>query len=100
MIRRPPRSTLTHTLLPYTTLFRSRYRNRPYRGLTFEYNCFAYDILGHEKAVIGEPYQNGVAFALTLNADETSFLFAYFHYLTFLFAILSASCRERVCQIV
>src|SRR3546814_3223554 len=24
MIRRPPRSTRTHTLLPYTTLFRSR----------------------------------------------------------------------------
>src|SRR3546814_8688991 len=26
MIRRPPRSTRTDTLLPYTTLFRSRYR--------------------------------------------------------------------------
>src|SRR3546814_2727127 len=24
MLRRPPRSTLTHTLFPYTTLFRSR----------------------------------------------------------------------------
>src|SRR3546814_3371962 len=28
MIRRPPRSTLTDTLLPYTTLFRSQY-DRP-----------------------------------------------------------------------
>src|SRR3546814_15370677 len=27
MIRRPPRSTLTDTLFPYTTLFRSRSRN-------------------------------------------------------------------------
>src|SRR3546814_6873809 len=27
MIRRPPRSTRTDTLLPYTTLFRSRYRS-------------------------------------------------------------------------
>src|SRR3546814_2445763 len=26
MIRRPPRSTLTDTLFPYTTLFRSRHR--------------------------------------------------------------------------
>src|SRR3546814_14307994 len=28
MIRRPPRSTLTDTLLPYTTLFRSRIAHR------------------------------------------------------------------------
>src|SRR3546814_1178056 len=27
MIRRPPRSTRTDTLFPYTTLFRSRFRN-------------------------------------------------------------------------
>src|SRR3546814_7139638 len=27
MIRRPPRSTRTDTLFPYTTLFRSRYRD-------------------------------------------------------------------------
>src|SRR3546814_3412338 len=27
MIRRPPRSTLTDTLVPYTTLFRSRHEN-------------------------------------------------------------------------
>src|SRR5213082_3628327 len=29
MIRRPPRSTLCHTLFPYTTLFRSRSVRRP-----------------------------------------------------------------------
>src|SRR3546814_8152624 len=29
MIRRPPRSTLTDTLFPYTTLFRSRLRRHP-----------------------------------------------------------------------
>src|SRR3546814_13958994 len=77
-----------------------RYRNLPYLGLTFEYNGFDYDILGHEKAVIGEPYQNGVAFALTLKADETSFLLAYFHYLPFHFAgvgrIVSRSDELRV----
>src|SRR3546814_1041874 len=29
MLRRPPRSTRTDTLFPYTTLFRSRNRSRP-----------------------------------------------------------------------
>src|SRR3546814_7047643 len=33
MIRRPPRSTRTDTLFPYTTLFRSRLRNAPHRTL-------------------------------------------------------------------
>src|SRR3546814_1437934 len=32
MIRRPPRSTRTDTLFPYTTLFRSRRPGRPVRG--------------------------------------------------------------------
>src|SRR3546814_1301878 len=37
MIRRPPRSTRTDTLFPYTTLFRSRVRagqRRPYRNFS------------------------------------------------------------------
>src|SRR3546814_17014229 len=32
MIRRPPRSTRTDTLFPYTTLFRSRHDPRPHQG--------------------------------------------------------------------
>src|SRR3546814_7829014 len=32
MIRRPPRSTRTDTLFPYTTLFRSRPRSKSRRG--------------------------------------------------------------------
>src|SRR3546814_20718016 len=32
MIRRPPRSTRTDTLFPYTTLFRSRGRGLPFEG--------------------------------------------------------------------
>src|SRR3546814_13869044 len=32
MIRRPPRSTRTDTLVPYTTLFRSRLRLEPLQG--------------------------------------------------------------------
>src|SRR3546814_9051316 len=34
MIRRPPRSTRTDTLFPYTTLFRSRSRDRGSRGVS------------------------------------------------------------------
>src|SRR3546814_8619249 len=37
MIRRPPRSTRTDTLFPYTTLFRSILREYPARGLVYIY---------------------------------------------------------------
>src|SRR3546814_16422320 len=40
MIRRPPRSTRTDTLFPYTTLFRSRAAGRPdvqFRGRPYEF---------------------------------------------------------------
>src|SRR3546814_3507122 len=36
MIRRPPRFTLTYTLVPYTTLFRSRLAHDHARGLAAE----------------------------------------------------------------
>src|SRR3546814_2476077 len=39
MIRRPPRSTRTDTLLPYTTLFRSRPGFRPRLGLGRRRGC-------------------------------------------------------------
>src|SRR3546814_2069004 len=38
MIRRPPRSTRTDTLFPYTTLFRSRVR---FSGSSFRYPVFS-----------------------------------------------------------
>src|SRR3546814_4252087 len=37
MLRRPPRSTRTDTLFPYTTLFRSVYRNDPAISTTVLY---------------------------------------------------------------
>src|SRR3546814_18655417 len=43
MIRRPPRSTRTDTLFPYTTLFRS---NRP---------CFGIDLMDHPASVLSNP---------------------------------------------
>src|SRR3546814_17366732 len=39
MIRRPPRSTRTDTLFPYTTLFRSALRHRAGRALLFEFRA-------------------------------------------------------------
>src|SRR3546814_15776872 len=38
MIRRPPRSTRTDTLFPYTTLFRSLLGQESYRGLEIAVN--------------------------------------------------------------
>src|SRR3546814_3841700 len=39
MLRRPPRSTRTGTLFPYTTLFRSASRNRRIRHLRPQVRC-------------------------------------------------------------
>src|SRR3546814_1424163 len=47
MIRRPPRSTRTDTLFPYTTLFRSLLRDRPRIELRL-----ARDRLGEQPAVV------------------------------------------------
>src|SRR3546814_8852417 len=50
MIRRPPRSTRTDTLVPYTTLFRSNV----YRQVTFVSGTFSgNDDTGHGTAVAG-----------------------------------------------
>src|SRR3546814_13978811 len=55
MIRRPPRSTRTDTLFPYTTLFRSVHHHYPkIRCLTApEYDalCASYRTLGYEEAL-------------------------------------------------
>src|SRR3546814_4506005 len=43
MIRRPPRSTRTDTLFPYTTLFRSaQFRTRRLRGETAAFRVFCH----------------------------------------------------------
>src|SRR3546814_7143978 len=39
MIRQPPRSTRTDTLLPYTTLFRSQDRRGPWHGHHHLHDC-------------------------------------------------------------
>src|SRR3546814_17151963 len=41
MIRRPPRSTRTYTLFPYTTLFRSTYFFHPHGGVQLDRGLYA-----------------------------------------------------------
>src|SRR3546814_13589050 len=48
MIRRPPRSTRTDTLFPYTTLFRSPSRGRKGRNSRLQPRRMPGDMLGHE----------------------------------------------------
>src|SRR3546814_20214151 len=54
MIRRPPRSTRTDTLFPYTTLFRSYVRQQEPLGLGHAIWC-ARDIVGDEPFAIFLP---------------------------------------------
>src|SRR3546814_18669115 len=58
MIRRPPRSTRTDTLFPYTTLFRS-IRTRPLSEEDREQLA-----LNHGRADIGEPDRVAMRYAL------------------------------------
>src|SRR3546814_2128691 len=51
MLRRPPRSTRTGTLFPYTTLFRSKRRQRAHFGL----RDAAQDVLGPQLAWMLQP---------------------------------------------
>src|SRR3546814_17492335 len=48
MIRRPPRSTRTDTLFPYTTLFRSRAHRSPGRGAHAERDMGVYRRQDHQ----------------------------------------------------
>src|SRR3546814_10239537 len=66
MIRRPPRSTRTDTLFPYTTLFRSpdlrEYTHRPDYGLGA--HTAALGLTFAEGATLGEPFTNGAFIGL------------------------------------
>src|SRR3546814_4382880 len=63
MIRRPPRSTRTDTLFPYTTLFRSPAR--------FVSTAVVVDDDGDEAKVTGNLTLNGVTRPVTLDVDFT-----------------------------
>src|SRR3546814_21007780 len=130
MIRRPPRSTLTDTLFPYTTLFRSDAGSRPApyiqpalpgvvvtpRPGVATRVLFPMAAAGEIEGVLrrdgGNPIEGlpvelvdaeGRVRAATLTEFDGYFLFegvAYGRYTVRLAKIGSASCRERVCQYV
>src|SRR3546814_16337433 len=60
MLRRPPRSTRTDTLFPYTTLFRSRHA-MPHAHILGDLPLEAVDLrAGHELALAEDPFDDGV----------------------------------------
>src|SRR3546814_13476193 len=106
MIRRPPRSTRTDTLFPYTTLFRSqagrRVRRLPRSGLLAEVGdagpCIALrgdlDALPVEDRT-EDPWRStvpGVAHSCGHDVHTAALIGAG--------QLGRASCRERVCQYV
>src|SRR3546814_14052139 len=67
MIRRPPRSTRTDTLFPYTTLFRSQYRKSQWSRFTRQAGIMASSVALGAAAV---PY-------IMLDQDRTDDIAAY-----------------------
>src|SRR3546814_13090413 len=110
MIRRPPRSTRTDTLFPYTTLFRSQ---RPAQQLDAEPVDLALqelvdDLEEHDVARVLEQRKRALQPALPAGIQQSTHQLPHMHHATCLslaprirvaasFQIGSASCRGRVC---
>src|SRR3546814_15408662 len=99
MVRRPPRSTRTDTLFPYTTLFRSIYAGVP--SVTLAIAFFQFDgptpsLPGGivELARIGPARIIGKETTILSNSGRAILVGHAFR------QIGRASCRERVCQYV
>src|SRR3546814_16861834 len=96
MIRRPPRSTRTDTLFPYTTLFRSN---------AFALGAFLTIVVGLLVGVVagalpGISFVNAMAMALPFTYVMTPTNAMLFLGGIYVGEIGRASCRERVCQYV
>src|SRR3546814_19850787 len=110
MIRRPPRSTRTDTLFPYTTLFRSRVlrfiqddecigksaaaHEGEGRNLDLSAGDAALHLLGRQGVIerVIERAEIGIDLVLHVAGKKTETLACL--------EIGRASCRERVCQYV
>src|SRR3546814_10170743 len=65
MIRRPPRSTRTDTLFPYTTLFRSKVQDRSIRILTSQQYEFHYKM-----ALVAAEYLKAAGFKVDMQVVD------------------------------
>src|SRR3546814_17671227 len=97
MIRRPPRSTRTDPLFPYTTLFRSSAGARNARaGEASARRCASAGVrFGAEREIELRPVEASRSVFVHNNRDERH-LHGHFRSVE----IGRASCRERVCQYV
>src|SRR3546814_12577130 len=106
MIRSPPIATRTHTLFPYTTLFRSwvrmaRSRSLSMSGLLCRYGREAWAAVRHDLIkMLGESYLHATVLALV--DDDRQHVGPHLRPMqdTDQAEIGRASCRERVCQYV
>src|SRR3546814_20078241 len=100
MLRRPPRSTLTDTLLPYTTLFRSLYRPGNPREHADQRDMAA-DTRRHHRLVErprAADFDHRIDAAPAGEFERPGA--PGWHLLVIDQQTGSASCRERVCQLV
>src|SRR3546814_15949111 len=102
MIRRPPRSTRTDTLFPYTTLFRSEVRlkdGKVLRRVTLPPQYFGEGIVPWKDEILSLTWQHGVGFRW--RRDDFT-LAGSFRYKGEGWGMTQetgrASCREGVCQ--
>src|SRR3546814_12176139 len=97
MIRRPPRSTRTDTLFPYTTLFRSEavprfFAPHPVSHSGIGMAVMAFSIVATVALVALQRHVIRRTGSLAISADRLHYMGAI--------QIGRASCRERVCQYV
>src|SRR3546814_19193975 len=111
MIRRPPRSTRTDTLFPYTPLFRSLFgkvMETPQRETTPFYprspyavaKLYAYWITVNYREAYGMHASNGILFNHESPIRGETFVTRKISRAVAAIEIGSAPCRERVCQYV
>src|SRR3546814_15064245 len=107
MIRRPPRSTRTDTLCPYTTLFRSDVvlvgvgwtggilakglAEAGYAVVGLERGRFRQTVPDFQSPAMHDELAYAVRYGLMMNTSRETLTFR---------KIGGASCRERVCQYV
>src|SRR3546814_14127374 len=95
MIRRPPRSTRTDTLFPYTTLFRSLEMEQRPAGTEASYSPFNWSPPNYAGMTAGRIIYPGATGGAPVVAEWLSGEEAETAP-----ELGSASCRERVCQSV